>query len=35
MNAEMYPVVEPGFFDIMVGSSSANTETIILEVKAK
>jgi beta-glucosidase len=35
IDAAMHPVVEPGLFDIMVGPSSAKTETITLEVKAK
>ena len=35
INVDMHQVVEPGLFDIMVGPSSAKTETITLEVKAK
>jgi len=35
IDMDMHPVVEPGLFDIMVGPSSAKTETITLEVKAK
>ena len=35
INADMHQVVEPGLFDIMVGPSSAKTETVTLEVKAK
>jgi len=35
INADMHHVVEPGLFDIMVGPSSAKTETITLEVKTK
>ncbi len=35
IDAAMHPEVEPGSFDIMVGPSSAKTETITLEVKAK
>ncbi len=35
INVDMHQVVEPGLFDIMVGPSSAKTESIILEVKAK
>jgi len=32
LNAEMQRVVEPGLFDVMVGNSSVNVETIVLEV---
>jgi beta-glucosidase len=35
INADMHTVVEPGLFDILVGPSSAKTEAITLEVKAK
>ncbi len=35
INVDMHQVVEPGLFDIMVGPSSAKTETITLEVKAR
>src|SRR5271157_2096054 len=35
INVDMHQVVEPGVFDIMVGPSSAKTETITLEVQAK
>jgi len=35
INVDMHQVVEPGLFDIMVGPSSAKTEAITLEVKAK
>ena len=35
INADMHTVVEPGLFDIMVGPSSARTETVTLEVKTK
>jgi beta-glucosidase len=31
-NAQMQYVVEPGLFDVMVGSSSVDVETIVLEV---
>ncbi len=32
LNAEMQRVVEPGLFDVMVGSSSVDVETVVLEV---
>ena len=32
LNAEMQRVVEPGLFDVMVGSSSEDVETVVLEV---
>jgi len=32
LNAEMQRVVEPGLFDVMIGSSSVGLETIVLEV---
>jgi len=35
INVDMHQVVEPGLFDIMVGPSSAKTETVTLEVKAR
>jgi len=35
IDADMHTVVEPGLFDIMVGPSSAKTETVTLEVKTK
>jgi len=35
INADMHAVVEPGLFEIMVGPSSAKTETVTLEVKEK
>jgi beta-glucosidase len=34
LNAEMQRVVEPGLFDVMVGSSSVDVETVVLEVLA-
>ncbi len=35
INMDMHQVVEPGLFDIMVGPSSAKTENMTLEVRAK
>ncbi|MFN8595964.1 MAG: glycoside hydrolase family 3 N-terminal domain-containing protein [Anaerolineae bacterium] len=34
LNAQMQRVVEPGWFDLMVGTSSDRVETVVLEVKA-
>jgi beta-glucosidase len=32
LNIDMQKVVEPGLFDVMVGSSSADVQTVVLEV---
>ncbi len=32
LDVRMQPVVEPGLFDVMVGSSSAQVQTVVLEV---
>jgi len=33
MNAEGDPVFEPGRFDIMIGCNSADTQSLVLDVK--
>jgi hypothetical protein len=35
LNEDMHRVVEPGTFDIMVGPSSVETTTVLLQVQEK